>query len=902
VNQVLPSFRLESFGRQSANFVGRVEELRFVGDLLYRANGGFGSSLAFVGRRGIGKTHLLQRCLELWSKRYGVVAVSCSRAQQTSGIVTQVLAQLGPGSASTRGRDPAESAYDLLTGNARRRPQLVLVDDIHLASVDDLALLDILVDAGLTSPIVLVAALYQVNEKPAPNLAESLQRWIGRGLCRRELPPLSRAELGLLARNLVLKTPTAGTSHDLGQLMLLSGGNPRYAQELVREVLSSCENLNPVPYSAATVVAALQSSASPEQLAVLATAALIGERFSESWLRGVLSSDDDAIAGALQIAADAGILHETGSSPGFHEFVDCAVRKSLTLTIVSLRRSLLHKRIAAVLSKQESHPPDLALIAEHWEASGDVARAADWLERAAAYAAQSQEWRAAGDLYERAAAAASGRRDDSLELLAKAAVNYEEAGAVDRALPLREAIVAGLDSALDPERFAKALSSLIRTYWVTGLVEKAMEAVRILQTMTSPLARGVVARTAVMWALWLLEDGRRLESRGVLRTIRKRDVPKSSQSLHMLVSVLTESAEAPVDVSLAKVEGAMDCAERTTSETQTAWMLIHAANLACRSGRLDAAKAFADRADRFAAREGPGGKLGLWTKLLLAEMHAHGGNLTVAQELLAPLMAVRDAGSVWETNLAPLCVYVGMRTGASVLVDGFFDARMLSEAVARRSGFCGPLLRAFSEVMVARGLSDELTRLLRSCAEHRIVDPYFSTQLAIARFGPNDCFEAAREQLSERLTAGDAASAVAAQALFDAFVAKRIGSPARSAKAAVRAAAAYRALGWRLHEALALEVSGDTSSSRALYEQCGATQDVSRLSRRRTRRGRHDTFGARLTSREQEVARLACEGATNPEIARRLGTSERTVHHHIASIFGKLGIRARWQLLGSMIS
>jgi DNA-binding NarL/FixJ family response regulator len=121
-------------------------------------------------------------------------------------------------------------------------------------------------------------------------------------------------------------------------------------------------------------------------------------------------------------------------------------------------------------------------------------------------------------------------------------------------------------------------------------------------------------------------------------------------------------------------------------------------------------------------------------------------------------------------------------------------------------------------------------------------------------------------------------------------------------EASVCASAAYRRLGWRLHEALALELAGNISGACALYEECGATQDVSRLSGRKSRKTRDEIFGGRLTLREREVAMLACEGATNPEIAHRLGISERTIHHHIESIFGKLGLRARWQLQRSMIS
>jgi DNA-binding NarL/FixJ family response regulator len=45
----------------------------------------------------------------------------------------------------------------------------------------------------------------------------------------------------------------------------------------------------------------------------------------------------------------------------------------------------------------------------------------------------------------------------------------------------------------------------------------------------------------------------------------------------------------------------------------------------------------------------------------------------------------------------------------------------------------------------------------------------------------------------------------------------------------------------------------------------------------------------RLTRRELEVLELLAEGLTNPEMARRLYLSERTVAHHVSSVLQKLG-------------
>ncbi|MBD2465242.1 response regulator transcription factor [Oscillatoria sp. FACHB-1407] len=50
-----------------------------------------------------------------------------------------------------------------------------------------------------------------------------------------------------------------------------------------------------------------------------------------------------------------------------------------------------------------------------------------------------------------------------------------------------------------------------------------------------------------------------------------------------------------------------------------------------------------------------------------------------------------------------------------------------------------------------------------------------------------------------------------------------------------------------------------------------------------------------LSSREREVLKLITEGASNPEIARRLYLSPNTIKTHVRSILNKLGVEHRLQ-------
>lgn len=386
-----------------ALFVGRDAELARAAELARRAFTAGGVGLV-TGEAGAGKSSLLARvrtdltgagwtvvvgrCPEFdgappgWAWAEALGALAAEAPPDDAAAVAPLLAP----TAEPAPADPTSGRFRLhravagwLRAAAARAPLAIVLDDLHRADAETLALLESVGRELDGAPVLLVAA-YRPSDG-GDRLEEALAV-----LARRSPERIHLAGLGLDEVDLVL-TSVHGRPLDRPTVVALAertGGNPFYVRESARLLASegALVALAEVPEGVRDVLRRRLARLPAPAVAVLRLAAVVGREADVEVLVAAADTDEDAVFDALETGVVAGLLSEP--APGRVRFAHALVRDTLYADLTHLRRARMHGRVAATL--RQIRPDDLSALAHHYAsaASAETAPlAVDYAVRAA---------------------------------------------------------------------------------------------------------------------------------------------------------------------------------------------------------------------------------------------------------------------------------------------------------------------------------------------------------------------------------------------------------------------------------------------------------------------------------------------------------------------------------------
>jgi DNA-binding CsgD family transcriptional regulator len=296
----------------------------------------------------------------------------------------------------------------------------------------------------------------------------------------------------------------------------------------------------------------------------------------------------------------------------------------------------------------------------------------------------------------------------------------------------------------------------------------------------------------------------------------------------------------------------------------------------------------------------------------LAAFNVHSGALSTASALIDEVDSLADATGLPPLKYAAITLAATRGDDAPKLMD--WGWRNLTER-GEGSGL-GMWLRLTALRNNGQGRYAEALASARQACEHDDGMAYGGALVelveACVRSDRFDEAAAALERLSERTQASGTAWALGLEARCLALIShdeslyqdsiERLGR-SRGAVELARSRLLYGE--WLRRENRRMEAREQLRTAHEAFSQMGAEGFAERASRELAATGeavRRRAVETRneLTAQEAQVARLAAEGRTNPEIGGQLFISPRTVEYHLGKVFTKLGISSRRDLLSAL--
>ncbi|HEV8474805.1 MAG TPA: AAA family ATPase [Methylomirabilota bacterium] len=506
-----------AFGR----FVGRERELRELGDLLERAQAGHGRVVSVIGEAGVGKSRLLYEfrrslgnldvtVVEGRCRSYGasipylpvldVVRAVCGIAETdtpsaTADKVRGTLAGLGldteelaPYVLQLLGMKEGAQALEALTPEvikrrtidalehmflaaSRRRPVILILEDLHWIDEPSEALITGLLD-GLEELPLLMLATYRPDYRPPWSAPECTQDIV--------LRPLSDDEsLGVVQS--VIQRETLPDSV-VRVILDKADGNPLFLEELTRAVSEQGDlrRTLAVPETLQGVLMA-RIDRLPEVLKrVLQTASVLGREFTLPLLEGIWDGPG-GVAAHLAELARMDFVHELSAAPEpGYAFNHALTQEVAYESLLTPQRQALHEAAGRALEAQYAGRLEQAWdgLARHYARSARDDKAVEYLRKVAERSMRAYANAEAIETLEQAQARAA-RLPDSARLQVELALLRVEAlfllGRFRDCLEALEAQRAAVAALGDEPLGAQYEFRLATVYGVLGDSARALE-------------------------------------------------------------------------------------------------------------------------------------------------------------------------------------------------------------------------------------------------------------------------------------------------------------------------------------------------------------------------------------------------------------------------------------------
>lgn len=390
----------------AAQLVGRADELRTLDAALTAARSGRGGTVLLVGEAGIGKTRLVEECVERGSA--AGMAVLRGRAVRAGGAYRALSAALAGTVRAAQGRDagaaaevlgpyraamarvlpdfgpPTSPAGDpavevgegtlrLLRHHGGGRGTLLILDDLHWADPDTLATLEYLTDDLASQPVIVVLAA-----RDLPSVHGLVQRLARRPATRlHRLNRLAPDAAAALAR----ACAPAAEEVDVAAVVTRSDGLPVLVEGLAAGLDRRAADpaAMPLPDTYRALVDEQLAQVTDHGRALLEVAAVAGLDIGCPVLAETAGVPWEEVGEATETTIAAGLVTRVDGSTAWRHAL---TMEAVLAAMLPARRHHLAGEVARRLV-EGGDPKVLTLAVDLFVEAGDVRRARDLLLRLA---------------------------------------------------------------------------------------------------------------------------------------------------------------------------------------------------------------------------------------------------------------------------------------------------------------------------------------------------------------------------------------------------------------------------------------------------------------------------------------------------------------------------------------